>query len=138
VIRARTQQRNPAVTSHPIAPDTLTEVTQLLDDLTQLLDISAAHAQPNHRRRAMEVAGHIRLLRNRLAPADQNPPRRTPGHWYAKLAAALGATSNLPDAVLTDLTDQLDQLEQAIDPAFSRRRRRWRPTNRRPDRPPDT
>jgi hypothetical protein len=123
------------VSSHPIAPDPLTEVTHLLDDLAQLLDISAAHADPNRRRTAIDVAGHIRRLRSQLAPANQIPPGRTPGRWYAKLVAALGDAANLPHAALTD---QLDQLEAAIDRAFSRNRRRRWPGNRRTTRPADT
>jgi hypothetical protein len=110
------------MSGHPVAPGTLTDVSQLLDDLAHLLDVTAANAEPDQRHRAVGAAGEIRLLRARLAPHDQDPPGYTPGRWYATLAAALGDISNLPHAALID---RLDQLEKVIDLAFSRRRRRW-------------
>jgi hypothetical protein len=105
-----------------VAQDALTEVTNLLDDLARLLDVTAANAEPDHRRRAVDTAGRIRQLRVRLTTPDQAPPDHTPGPWYSDLAAALGDTRSLPAAALTD---RIDQLEQVIDRAFTRSRRRW-------------
>jgi hypothetical protein len=108
--------------SEPVAQDALTEVTNLLDDLARLLDVTAANAEPDHRRRAVDTAGRIRQLRVRLTTTDHLPSTSTPGPWYGDLAAALGDTHALPAAALTD---RIDQLEHVLDRAFSRRRRRW-------------
>jgi len=110
------------MSGHPVQPETVTDVAQLLDDLAQLLDVAAANALDGQRQRAVSAAGEIRLLRTRLVPFDQDPPSHMPGRWYASLAAAFGDVSSLP---LAALVDRIDQLEQVIDRVFSNRRRRW-------------
>ncbi|GAA4727644.1 hypothetical protein [Phytohabitans rumicis] len=116
------------MSGQPIAPGTLIDVTQLLDDLAQLVDVAAANAEADQRHRAVSAASEIRLLRAQLCPPTQNPPGRTPGRWYARLAAAFGDVSNLPHAALID---RIDQLEQSIDRTLSLQRRRWWRANRR-------
>jgi hypothetical protein len=105
----------------------VTEVTGLLDDLARLLDVTTANADPDQRRRAVDAAGRVRMLRARLAALEQIPPAGTPGPWYGSLAAALGDTSTLPHAALTE---RIEQLEHVIENVLSRRWGRWLPPDR--------
>lgn len=106
-------------------PTAVVEVLDLLDDLTRLIDRSAANGATSRGFHADHVNTRLRELRTRLARTHPRQRRPIPGDWYTDLALALGDTAGLPSAALTA---KIDQLESALDRAGAQRRtRRWWP-----------